>query len=188
MGRIWREVLALAAAGAAASACAPAPMVHEAERVLVYDDAGNALRTTNPGPDRPVQLDAAAPLVIEVVTAVYRKFGVPVGLVDGHPGRIGHTAFVVPRRFLGLDNSQLFECGSGVTGPIADRSRIEMFTVTEVRAAGTKAMLTTTLRAIARPFEGTSTATQNCGSTGRFEQKLLEDVRIALQIRATQPP
>ncbi len=170
------------------AACAAAQMVNESDRVLVYDDAGNAIRTTVGGPDRPTPLDAAAPRAIEVVVAVYRKLGIPVGLVEGHPGRIGNTAFNVPRRFLGSDNSAFFECGNGVTGPIADRSRAEMFTVTEVRAAGVKSTLTTSLRAIARPFEGASTAPQNCASTGRFEQKLLEDVQLALSISAGQKP
>src|SRR5205085_11598541 len=102
--------------------------------------------------------------------------------VDPASHRIGNIKFVFPRRVMNNNVSTYLNCGSTMTGLLADQGRVTASLLTEIAPdskGGTS--VTTTLQATAKRVDGTNTDAVDCGSTGELEERL----RKIITLRAT---
>lgn len=133
-------------------------------------------------PSRGVVSDAvrAAPAAAwEALPKAYADLGIPVQEVSEASRVLGNSRLVVSRRLGETPLSQYLECGSGVTGPFADRYRVELLIRTSVVPAdGGTARVDTYVEASARNPEGSSNTGVACASTQRLERKIAERVRF----------
>ena len=75
--------------------------------------------------------------------------------------------------------SRYLECGSGLTGPFADRYRIEMLVRTTIVPAGTGGVrVESYVEASARNPEGSSNTGVACATTQRLEREIAQRVRF----------
>ena len=95
---------------------------------------------------------------------------------------MGNPSFQMPRRFLDMPMSAYFECGSSMTGAVADQSRISVYIVTDILPKAGKATVATTMRGVASPVNGASNTALHCSSSGRFEERMLKDITPALAV------
>ncbi|MGH7506938.1 MAG: hypothetical protein ACRELX_14875 [Longimicrobiales bacterium] len=80
------------------------------------------------------------------------------------------------RRFAGERMSDLFRCGSSLTGERADSWRLEIEATAQVQAAGEGSRLTTRVSTIARSIDGTSRNAVPCSTRGRLEEIIAETI------------
>jgi hypothetical protein len=115
----------------------------------------------------------------EALPKAYADLGIPVQEVSESSHVLGNSHFVVSRRLGETPLSQYLECGSGLTGPFADRYRVEMLVRTSVvPAEAGAARVDTYVAASARNPEGSSNTGVACASTQRLEREIAERVRV----------
>lgn len=171
------------AAGALMGACAPsgsAPAPGGAAPAPSITGGGTTLDLTF-NPSRGVVADAvqATPdAVWAALPKAYAELGIPVKEVSEPSRVLGNSRLVVSRRLGDVALSRYLECGSSLTGPFADRYRIEMLLRTAVVAAeGGGARLESYLEASARNPEGGSNTGVACATTQRLEREIARRVR-----------
>jgi len=109
----------------------------------------------------------------------YADLGIAVKEVSEASRVLGNARLLVSRRLGETPLSRYLECGSGLTGPFADRYRVEMLIRTAVvPAEGGGARLESYLEASARNPEGSSNTGVACASTQRLERMIAERVRF----------
>lgn len=132
-------------------------------------------------PSRGVVTDAvqAAPEAVwEVLPKAYADLGIPVRERSDAARILGNARFVLSRRLGETPLSRYLECGSSLTGPFADRYRVEMLIRTAVVPGdGGGARLESYLEASARNPEGGSNTGVACASTQRLEREIARRVR-----------
>jgi len=181
----------LAALVAVALACASTssapPMTGTEPQVIAVDDqglitgqAGAVVRAT--GYAAPTFDFPGSPWgALEAFAAAYKELGIPVTVADTVPvHRVGNGRFVRMRRLGDLAMSQVVRCGEDINGTRADRDRIVMSVISEVRPQGKDSTrVVTRLTATAQDTQsGTSGADHACTSTGTLEARLYE---VAMQ-------
>ncbi|MDP2959623.1 MAG: hypothetical protein Q8N53_24675 [Longimicrobiales bacterium] len=119
----------------------------------------------------------------EVVWGALRKayadLGIEVTEASDASRVLGNPRLMVSRRLAGAPLSRYLECGAGLTGPFADRYRIEMLIRSAiVPGEGGGARVDTYVEAVARNPEGTSNTAVACGSTQRLEREIAARVRF----------
>lgn len=113
---------------------------------------------------------------------VYDALSVPVQIRNPEAGVLGSVDFQATRR-LGDHRLSLFlDCGSTITGSMADQGELTMTVVTQVRPAdlsGDQSEVSTLVKGTARQH-GLSSSQTECTSTGRLEDM----IATRLQLRA----
>lgn len=108
----------------------------------------------------------------------YADMGIPVREVSEASRTLGNSRLAISRRLGDTPLSRYLECGSGLTGPFADRYRIEMLIRTSiVPADGGAVRVETYLEATGRNPEGSSNTGVPCASTQRLERDIAGRVR-----------
>ncbi|MHB1192964.1 MAG: hypothetical protein ACYC6F_07930 [Longimicrobiales bacterium] len=109
----------------------------------------------------------------------YADLGIPVREVSAASRVLGNSRFTLSRRLGDTPLSRYLECGSGLTGPFADRYRIEMLIRTSiVPADGGAVRVETYLEATGRNPEGSSNTGVPCATTQRLEREIAGRVRF----------
>jgi hypothetical protein len=188
--RVSLPLLATLVAGALACA-SPAsgpPMTGTEPQIIAVDEQG--LLSNQPGSVMRSTGYAAPSLdlpgspwrALEALAGAYKELGIPVTVADTAPiHRIGNARFMRMRRLNDVVLSQLVRCGEDINGSRADRDRIVMSVLSEVRPQGAdSSRVVTRLTATAQDTQsGTSGADRPCTSTGVLESRLHEAARRA---------
>ena len=122
---------------------------------------------------------AATPaVVLDAARAAYAGFSIPVTLDDPATKRVGNPDFQRAREFMGKRMVELVNCGGGITGPNAISFRIFFSLVTRVQEAPNgQSKVTVQLVAAGKDIaSGASVDKIPCGSTGRIESRLFEEI------------
>ncbi|HET9982251.1 MAG TPA: hypothetical protein VFQ38_01635 [Longimicrobiales bacterium] len=129
-------------------------------------------------------VDAPLDETWKAALATFQALGFKVDQLDPNQHTVGTHAHRVRRTLNGVRLSQIFDCGTDLTGVIADNQQIRMDVEIGVAAAALNAStVSTRVHGIAYAVEGTSTDPMRCGSKGYLERRILDDVKA----RATKP-
>lgn len=147
-----------------------------ARRAILTDGTGVTYSSAPPEQSRRMAMAPAT--VLAAARQAYAGFMIPVTLDDRVNRRVGNPDFYRVRQFLGRPMVELVDCGSGMTGPNAASFRIYMALVTRVKdAPGGASDVSVQLSATAKDLtSGTSTDLLPCGSSGKIEQRLLDEI------------
>jgi len=118
----------------------------------------------------PATVDQAWPALMQA----YQDLELGPGRIDPASHTLGHSGLVAARRLVGERLSRLFNCGSNMTGPVANQSRITLVLDTRLEALEDSAVLVTLVEGTAVPFEATEATGRRCASTGLLEQRIHE--------------
>lgn len=163
-----RRIVLLAVLG-----CVSANPPAMTERVVLTDERGQVLRTTDHTEGITSTLTAAPEDVWAALQRTYDELGIPVKTLDRQAGVLGNRDISVVRRLAGESLSAYLNCGTDPQlGPLANSYRIELSVLSSVRASrdgGTE--LETQVVGQGRKI-GQSTASVHCSSTGRLEARI----------------
>jgi hypothetical protein len=162
----------LPAALACGPANAPTPMPGP-DRILAVDRDGKVIRQSTVDEHFRVTFDAPMARVWRAVVVSYAELGIDPTVADRAQGRYGNESFIVPRRFMGRPITEIFRCGSGLTGPNVERGRVVADVVSTLNSASDSSTVVFT-HVASRVFsnEGTSTEPMFCPSSGIIETEL----------------
>jgi len=155
------------------TACASSSTPEPVFKTVLVDDGGTVRTTTTPASDR--AFDAPLSKVWEAMAAAYADIGIPVDLSDPAGHRIGASSFYRSRQMNGQPVSYFANCGSGMTGLLANTRRVyfsAIATLTGVDATHTRVVIEVKPSAV--DVSGNSTDRVTCGSTGALESLLLD--------------
>ena len=126
-------------------------------------------------------LDAPVGQTYAAVSQLFAEYKVAVDVRDSVRGIVGTTSMARMRTFAGGRLSRILNCGSGMTGENADNWRVYLtiFALLEPADAG-RTTLRIALVGGARDVAGNSTDPVACGTTGRFESQVFEQVKQRL--------
>jgi hypothetical protein len=132
---------------------------------------------------RSVALTISAPPVAvwTAVKKVYSDFEIPITVENPSAHQLGNGTFYKSRQLGGRPMVDFVDCGSGMTGPKAASYRIYISLLTTVVAdanGGTE--VRTTFVPLGQDISGNSADRIPCGTTGRFEQYFLDQVKATL--------
>ncbi len=148
-----------------------------AGRRAIFTD-GTGVTYSSAPPEQSRRMAMAPATVLAAVRQAYAGFMIPVTLDDRAGRRVGNPDFYRVRQFLGRPMVELVDCGSGMTGPNAASFRIYLSLVTRVKdAPGGASDVSVQLSATAKDLiSGTSSDLLPCGSSGKIEQRLLDEI------------
>lgn len=112
---------------------------------------------------------------------VYAAFEIPVTVDNPLAHQLGNANFYKTRTLAGQAMTKFVDCGSGMDGPKAGYYRIYMSLLTTVESdgnGGTK--LQTTFVPMGQDVSGGSTDRIPCGTSGRFEQLVLDQIKATV--------
>ncbi len=178
------SVLLLAACASASSSPIQAP----AQLPARVDPNASGYDITLSRADEPVGLRLAAPpdRVWPLAVAAYGAVGLRIDGTDAARHVLQTRGQVLHRQLDGSALSSFFDCGSELSGSIADTWRLKLDASMAVvpGASPDSSNLQTLLVVTATPVEGTSAQITPCSSRGKLEARLAQRVREAL---ARQP-
>lgn len=115
------------------------------------------------------------PVVWNLVKQVLADYGVLLTVEDPSRGHLGNGDFYKTRQFAGRPMADLFNCGTGMTGPNAASYRIYLsllISVVDDQPRGS--LVGVTVSAAARDMTSGATADRiTCGSSGQLERLVL---------------
>jgi hypothetical protein len=177
MRRFWLSsallvLAACASGGTGSTAEAPAPP----PRINAVGN-GYDVRIGSGGATSAVALRAAPEAAWTALLATYQKMGIPLSSVDAAQRTASAVDLEVRRRLAGKSLSEYLDCGSNLTGLIANSYRVRL-TVTSTLAPGAQggSTLQTSVSASATSPQGASSAPVNCATTGRLEAEIAQRV------------
>lgn len=176
-------VVLLAACAPATSSTSSAGPVRQTTSVTTGGGANVDL--VSYADDRPSShaLQAAPDQVWAILPAVFEQIRIKPETVDPAARLIGNRRIVANGRIAGARASDFLECGSSVSGPIADSYQVNLALTTEVvpaEAGGSE--LRTSMQATASQ-RGVSSVPVRCATTGRLESRIAALVRQQLGVR-----
>jgi hypothetical protein len=179
-GLVRHIVLSVALFGSLSCATAgshPGPGVAApSDRVVLVDDAGQTYRTSV-APNAKASIAAPATRAFDATRAAFEALGIPVASADPAAGQVTSGNFWKMRSLGKTPLSVYLECGRTATGAISEMYRVYLTVTSVVRPDGqASSQLETSVTAYARNIEGTSSAQVACGTTGRLEEQLRQDV------------
>lgn len=172
-----RAFLLLLLCGCASAGTSPPTSDSTPKQAVIYSssETGTLLAER---PRASIAMIAAPPASVWLaVKKVYADWDIPLAVENTSTRQIGNQNFVKIRQVAGRSMTQFVDCGSGMTGPKAATYRIYMSLLTDVipdAKGGTK--LQTTFVPMGQDVAGGSTDRIPCGTTGRLEQLLLDQV------------
>ena len=113
----------------------------------------------------------------------FTELGLEPDLVDPPGGRIGMVNQLVSRstRFAGERPAEYLDCGTTLTGPIANVSRIRTtFMITATALPDSRTRLLMEMDAAATLNDAAHSDPRRCRSTRKLEARLMEDVYVLL--------
>jgi hypothetical protein len=159
------------AAALCVAGCASGSASQPTFKTVAVEDAGAIRTTTTPASQRAV--DAPIARVFAALGSAYTAIGVDVDLLDPAAHRIGSASFARRGHMNGEPVSRFANCGTGMTGQLADTRRVVFSVVTTATAVdATHTALVTVVDAYAVDVSGSGTDRVSCGSTGALEQLL----------------
>jgi hypothetical protein len=111
---------------------------------------------------------------------VYEALSIPVQVRNAEAGVLGSVDFKATRRLGDHRLSMFLNCGSTITGSMADQAEITMTVATQVRPAdvsGDRSEVSTLVKGSARQH-GLSSSQTDCTSTGRLEDMIVTRLRL----------
>jgi hypothetical protein len=119
------------------------------------------------------------------VHTAYKALGIPATTLTTAPRVIGNERFVMRRQLAGKLLSTYLDCGTTPAGVLANFYRIHSAVLTSVEPAGKDSVVIET-RLTAQGFsnEGASGGAVDCSSHGTLERRLLDEAKMAAQVRA----
>jgi hypothetical protein len=170
-------LLVLAVSACASSGPGPGSEVSKPmERVVASDNQG-VIRSSVEA-NATVTIDVPPARVLAVIKSVYDELGIPSATVDAADGTITAPKFFKTGRLGNANLSMYFNCGTSLTGNIADNYRIYMTVVSSVRSDGKGGTaLETAVAGDAANMGGASGGKIPCGTTGRLEERIQDGVR-----------
>ncbi len=128
---------------------------------------------------------AASPSQVwDATKKVYAALEIPVNVENPAAHQLGNANFYKTRQLGGHSMTQFVDCGSGMDGPKSATYRIYISLLTTVDAdpkGGTKVQ--TTFVPMGQDVAGGSTDRIPCGSTGRFEALVLDQIKATVALR-----
>lgn len=180
-----RLVLALALCGCASSNTTPSPenTPHQATILMGGSSPTGAMPTLMA--DRPVATSmtvAASPVdVWAAAKKVYAALDIPVTIDNPGAHQLGNDNFVKNRQMAGHSMTEFADCGSGMEGPKAASYRMYLSLLTVVTPDGKGGtVVQTTFVPMAQDVAGGSTDRIPCGTSGRFESLVLDQIKAAV--------
>jgi hypothetical protein len=181
-------VVALAtvvAAGACASRqvqVASGPATNSGNTVAELNTAGSTFnfRRSSGGVARSDTIPETPEKLWPYLEQVYEALSIPVKVRNEDAHVLGNVDFSISRRLGDQRLSLLLNCGSTITGSMADQGEITMTVATQIRPvdlSGQRSEVVTLVKGTARQHGLSSTET-DCVSTGRLEHSIL--TRLAL--------
>jgi hypothetical protein len=172
-------LLALAAGCASGSIVQSSDTAPKQATIFTSPETGTLM--TEPARAAAVDIDSPPTTVWLAVKKVYADLDIPVTLENPPEHRLGNPNFFKSRNMGGASMTNWVDCGSGMTGPNALTWRIFMMSLTDVIPNGKGGTtLKTTFTAIGQDVTGGSADRIPCGTTGRFEQSILNRVKLTL--------
>ena len=114
----------------------------------------------------------------EALAKAYADLGIPVREVSEVSRTLGNSRLAISRRLGDVPLSRYLECGSNLTGPFADRYRIEMLIRTSIVPADAGGVrVESYIEATGRNPEGSSNTSVACATTQRLEREIAGRVR-----------
>lgn len=180
-----RPFLLLALLGCASGGGTGSPAVTNAapDRVLMVDERGRVLRTTNQTASAAEQeVPATTQQALQALVGAYESMGVTVNQIDWNTGLMGARNFSAPRRIAGKQLATYIDCGTTSVGQPRANSYAVMLTVESVvRPGSTGSVMLTTLATGTARQQGVSGDPVHCVTTGALEKRinLLATERLA---------
>ena len=171
--------LLLAAMSACASGAAPEGGAGPAIRVVpTYPGAAIFQRSDA----RPVEtvIPAMPDSAWRVLTGAYEQLGIPVATTDRASRLLGNEAFGVQGRLGDQRLANYFNCGTGLTGEVANSARLRVNIFSQLAPHADGALLRTLVQATASNPQGASADPVLCTSTGRLETWIANAVRLGV--------
>jgi hypothetical protein len=122
---------------------------------------------------------AAAPAAVWfAVKKVYADWEIPLTVENTSTHQIGNQNFYKARQIGGKSMTDFVDCGSGMTGPKAASYRIYISLLTDVTTDGKGGTTVhVTFVPMGQDVAGGSSDRIPCGTTGRLEQLMLDQVK-----------
>ncbi len=181
-----RLLLTAALLGAACASAPPSPLQTPAAglpQVITNEPDGGVRIITNAagqpiGRAFRVAPDKVWPLAIDA----YARVGLRIDGSDPAQRQVQTRAQQIRRKLGNVALSTYFDCGTEMTGPIADSWRLTLDGRMAVSPGATAdvANVTTMLTVVARPVEGNSATSTVCSSNGRLEAAVANAIKDAL--------
>lgn len=180
-----RLLLAAVLCGCASSGGAPSGDTTPRQATILMGGTSMSGPTPTIMGDRPVATSAtiaASPAdVWAAVKKVYVKLEIPLTVENPAAHQLGNDNFVKSHQLAGRAMTQFADCGSGMEGPKAASYRMYLSLLTNVFADGKGAtVVQTTFVAMGQDIAGGSTDRIPCGTTGRFESLVLDQIKAAV--------
>ncbi|HUX34976.1 MAG TPA: hypothetical protein VMV51_13975 [Gemmatimonadaceae bacterium] len=168
-----RRLAMVLATALCVTACASSSTPEPVFKTVLVDDGGTVRTTTTPASNH--VFDAPLARVWDAVAAAYADVGIPVDLSDPAGHRVGASSFYRSRHMNGQPVSHFANCGSGMTGLLADTRRVyfsAIATLTAIDATHTRVAIDVKPSAV--DVSGNSTDRVTCGSTGALESLVFD--------------
>lgn len=175
--RPFAMLLVLSVSACASSGSRPeSDISRPTERIVASDNQG-AIRSSVAS-NAKVTVDVPPARALAVIKSVYDDLGIPSATVDPASGIITAASFFKTRKLGNANLSTYFNCGSSLTGTVADNYRIYMTVMSAVRSNGKGGTeIETAVTGNAANMEGSSSGKIPCGSTGQLEDRIQNGVR-----------
>lgn len=178
--RIASLPLLLIPVAACASSGAPAALETPPTPPAQVTYTGTTTEVRLSSDNSPVSTVVDAPLdeTWRAALSTFAAFGFKADQIDPIQHQVATQGHRARRTLNGVRLSQLFDCGSNITGNVADSHMLRMSVELGVAAAGARtSSVSTRVNALAYPVEGTSTEPMRCGSKGTLEKRILEEIK-----------
>jgi hypothetical protein len=178
MRNLWRSSALLLLAGCAAGGNAtPSDAPTPPPRISSVGN-GYDVRIESGGATSAVALQAAPEAAWTALLAAYQSMGIPLSTVDAAQRTASAVDLEVRRRLAGKSLSEFLDCGSNLTGLIANSYRVRLTVSSTLKPdAQGGSTLQTSVSASATSPQGASSAPVNCATTGRLEEEIARRVR-----------
>jgi hypothetical protein len=163
---------------AACTAAATRPVSTASDPIVMVDATGPVVHTQSSGIT--AQFNASPDSVFKALIAAYDELGMSGAVVDPSQRLVKRSNMAIARTFAGAGVASLFDCGSGISGPYAERGRIDMTVTSMVTPAGDAPSVTTTVEATVMPSDGTAAGRQRCVSRGGIEERIRRSIARSL--------
>ena len=170
-----RRLLVLALLGCASGGSGAPPATRTPDRILMVDERGRVLRTTDNPNEGSEQLVPAAPgAALQALAGADGELGLAVNTLETRDGRVAARGIAAPRRIAGKPLSAYLDCGNDVVGAPAANGYAVLLNVESLvtpDAAPGAVRIRSFVSASARA-QGVSSTSVHCTTTGALEKRL----------------
>ncbi len=179
---------AIAAGVTLAAPCAPAQAPASAtpstavQSVPMYTFPGNTMYARLDTVGTAITIAGPRERAFHALRSVYAALQVPVTDADSAAGWLGNLRLIRTYALGPMALSSALDCGTGMSGPVADEARVQLAVVTFLLPAGADATsVRTALVAQSQSLEGAQSDRVLCSTKGYLEDWIRSRLRAALQ-------